>query len=71
MVGITQPVVVARLGLHAHDCSECMNLRPCYADPCAFRGRQTLHVRRAADTQWVCGECREKLETAAASEKAA
>jgi hypothetical protein len=39
-----KPVEVARLGLHAHNCSECGALCICYQRPCEFRGRASARV---------------------------
>jgi len=42
-------VKLARLGLHAHTCSECLELRPCYAKPC--------EARTNANVCWTCSLC--------------
>jgi hypothetical protein len=51
-----QPVVVARLGLHSHTCTECGRECACYREPCAARGRATHPGDRR---QWLCAPCRE------------
>jgi len=44
-----KPVEVARLGMHAHNCSECGALCICYRNPCALRGRAGMRVLCGGD----------------------
>ncbi len=44
-----KPVEIARLGLHAHNCSECGSLCICYRRPCEMRGRVGVQILCGGD----------------------
>jgi hypothetical protein len=59
-----KPVEVARLGLHAHTCSECGKLRTCYQDPCPARARgDNARDPRQVLPTWICFVCVDAAET--------